>query len=59
MPILSNHYFNHSIDFNMKKTDVRLSDFAENVFSMWVYRRTRSQSGCVLILFHLEIIGDQ
>ena len=29
------------------------------LFSMSVYRGTRSQSGCVLILFHKEIIGDQ
>ena len=29
------------------------------LFSMSVYRDTRSHTGCVLILFHLEIIGVQ
>ena len=29
------------------------------LFSMSVYRGTRSHTGCVLILFHIEIIGDQ
>ena len=29
------------------------------LFSMSVYRGTMSQTSCVLILFHLEIIGDQ
>ena len=41
---------------------VKLSDFAEKWMascSVSVYRNTRSQTGCVLILFHLEIIGDQ
>ena len=27
------------------------------LFSMLVYRGTRSQTGCVLVLFQLEIIG--
>ena len=39
----------------------KLSDFAEKFpfISMLIYRGTRGQTGCVLILFHLEIIGDQ
>ena len=51
----------HSIDMNRSKTIVRLSDYAKKMglISMSVYRGTRRQTGCVLILFHLEIIGDQ
>ena len=30
-----------------------------SLLSMLVYRGTRSQTGCVLILFHLEISGDK
>ena len=30
-----------------------------DLLSVSVYRGTRSQTGCVLILFHLELIKDQ